>query len=61
MFLCENVHLDLLQKEVALHKAVTEEPSGASAVLEEAGWIGPSPWIGTHQLTVLRNQSLGDL
>lgn len=53
--------LYLLQEKVALNKAVAEESLGASAVLEKAGWVWPSPGVGTHQLTVMRDQSLGNL
>ena len=53
--------LNLLQKKVALHKAVTEEATGGPAILEEAGGVGPSPWVGPHQLTVMGNQDFGNL
>ena len=54
-------YLDLLQKEVALHKAVAEEATGGARVLQEAGGVGPGPGVSPHQLTVVGNQRLGDL
>lgn len=53
--------LYLLQEKVALHKAVAEEPARGSTVLEKAGWVGPSSGVSPHQLTVMRDQGLGDL
>lgn len=53
--------LDLLQKKVALHKAVAEESSGGSAVLEEPGRAGTSAGVRAHQFAVVRDQGFGDL
>ena len=53
--------LDLLQKKVALHKAVAEESSRGSAVLEEPGWVGTCAGVRAHQLAVVRDQGFGDL
>lgn len=60
-FFCHFVDLYLLQEKVALHKAVAEETPRCSTVLEKAGRIGPCSGISPHQLTVMRDQGLGDL
>lgn len=54
-------HLDLLQKEVGLHKAVVHEAAWPTAVLQELGGIWPQLGVGTHQLAVMGYQGLGDL
>lgn len=53
--------LDLLQEQIALHKAVAQEPSRGSAVLQEAGRAGPDSGVSPYQLTVMGDQGLGDL
>lgn len=57
----KSVDLYLLQEKVALHKAVAEKSSRSSTVLEKARWVGASSGVGAHQLTVMRDQSFGDL
>lgn len=41
-------HLNLLQKEVGLHKAVVHEATGRPAVLQEAGWVGTHFGVGSN-------------
>lgn len=56
-----STHLDLLQKQVGLHKAVVHEATWPTTVLQELGRVGSQFGIGTDQLTVMRDQGLGNL
>lgn len=46
-------HLNLLQEEVGLYKAVAHEATRCPAVLQEAGRVGTHLGVRSHQLTVM--------
>lgn len=57
----QGAHLNLLQEEVGLHKAVVHEATGRPAILQEAGWVGTHLGVGSDQLAVMGHQRFGDL
>lgn len=54
-------HLNLLQEQVGLHKAVAHEATRCPAVLQEAGRVGTYFGVSSHQLAVMGDQGFGDL
>lgn len=48
--------LYLFQKQICFHKAVAEEPTRGSTVLEESCWVGADFRVGTNEFTIVRHQ-----
>lgn len=53
MYRVIKIYLDLLQKQVTLHKTVVEKASRCATVLQEAGRVGPGFWVCPYQLTIM--------